>query len=134
MIKLVKSGKKISPADIDDLARQIGFELPKDYASFLAKTNGGAFEDYMYIAIPQGQVTSVDVIYGVGPSAIRDGMKMLEEFEYGMPQGYWPVASDAGSNKFLLCLLDEERGIYYWDWQSLFRTTSEEMNTYFVAS
>ncbi len=40
-IKVSSSGPKLTPRDLDEFEREIGFALPRDYRDFLVKSNGG---------------------------------------------------------------------------------------------
>ena len=138
MINLRLVGPAVDSVVLEKLERICGHKLPPDYVEFLKKTNGGKFESYQYVAAPGGDAVAVDWLAGLGEGVLHDTFTWFEnmngrERELEIPPGYFPVAFTPGGDPFVISLVDEVQGVYFWDDQLFFKKSRMKTHAYFVA-
>lgn len=105
--------KGASEKDLRALEKSLGMEIPLDFREFLKRNDGG---------VP----SKTDIDFGPGPyqdaricyffSVKATPLKRIEhacnEYKERLPEGYFPIARDEGSNLFLL---GQDNHVYFWD-------------------
>ncbi len=131
-------GPAVDLVMLEKLERICRRKLPPDYVEFLTKTNGGKFESYQYVAAPGGDTVAVDWLAGLGEGALHDTFTWFEnmngrERELEIPPGYIPVAFTPGGDPFVISMVDEVPGVYFWDDQLFFKKSRMRTHAYFIA-
>lgn len=127
---------------IKEAEKIIGHKFPDNYKKFLIKTNGGrtdSVDDDIEHGFNVEQIVEEDVLvdslYGVGEEACDLLVKYNKE--YGEETGGCIIIGDTLSHGFIiydyLGVVEDERGIYFWDDTWNYETSDEENNVYFVA-
>ena len=121
--------------EISKLETELNTPIPQDYKNFLLNHNGGTPE----IRYAEFYVEDLDesiylqVLYGIG---IKD--LDISEWSNMWPSDLLPHSIIIGhimGNGFILLVNDgENNGIYYYDHAYTFPQSSDEENTYFIAS
>ena len=129
-----------TPADVDEIEKVIGFNLPKDYRTFFYNNNGGNFSKFdlyagIYVPVLKQKVM-LDTFYGYKLIAEYEDIELLsvnEEYKDEIPENSLLFTQDAGGNMFLLVSDTKNSGIYYWDNSYFFDSSDDTVNTYKVA-
>lgn len=131
-------GPAVDSVLLEKLEVICGHQLPPDYVEFLKQTNGGKFESYQYVAAPGGDTVAVDWLAGLGEGALHDTFTWFEnmngrERELEIPPGYIPVAFTPGGDPFVISMVDEVPGVYFWDDQLFFKKSRMRAHAYLIA-
>jgi hypothetical protein len=114
----------VSPAEIAELERATGGELPELYRSFLQIFGGSSLRQIVEFApvepLPVSVSSSgrgtVDVFYGAAAHAPNDLGGMLAVYHSRMPEHFLPIASDGGGNQIAMLVSGDDAGaIFHWD-------------------
>ena len=117
------------PVTADDLTRfetELGFQLPTDYRTFLMKY--GFSSGDVRLQLPdddEGDGTSIDVFYGLGPDDAYDIRERRKTFADRLPKYLLPFVSGSGG-EFCLCLSGDNYGRVYWWFQEMGTVESED--------
>ncbi len=136
MKNLREVGPELDSAALQKLQELCGHKPPPDYAKFLKKTNGGKFEGFQYVAVPGGDTVAVDALAGLGKGTLHDSFTWFRDMNMGeedVPPGYIPVAFTPGGDPFVISMVDEVQGVYFWDEPQFFKKSRKKAHAYFVA-
>ncbi len=136
MNNLREIGPALDSAAFKKLQELCGHKPPPDYAKFLQKTNGGKFEGFQYVAVPGGDTVAVDALAGLGEGTLHDALTWFKDMNMGeedVPPGYIPVAFTPGGDPFVISMVDEVQGVYFWDEPQFFKKSRKKAHAYFVA-
>lgn len=124
--RIDRSGPMLSKSDINEVVRQIGRELPRDYRDFMLKNNGGVPE-MGYFSLPECDtkfwVDDFCIIdkYAVQPheNAGTDSIA-FQHYQLGsiMPPNTLIIGSVCRDSRLLLYLKGDLKGkvyLVYWD-------------------
>jgi len=93
----------------------IGFPIPEEFKKFLAKYNGGSFDECVFLDGPRCPV----VVAMFLPFCDTESNSINSNFNYfhkEISDGVIPFASDPGGNYFLLGFKpDNKNKVYFWD-------------------
>ncbi len=114
--------------------------LPEDYKSFLLQENGGRNTAYRYknlVRIPQvSEEINIDVMFGVSTNVKNGDIKQwTSEYQDDLfPNSI--IIGDTIQHGFIVFWLskDDNAGIYYYDDTYEFASSTDDMNTYFLAN
>jgi len=109
-------------ADVIDIERRLGGELPEDYLAFLVKWNGGRPKPDCFPFWEFGWMTDGGIQFFFGVYDDSAGYPCysiannLDAYDGRIPPGYCPIACDSCGNLVLLGVVGAERGaVYFWD-------------------
>ena len=138
-IKLDKFGFA-NNGEILMLENEFEVVLPEDYKSFLLQENGGRNTAYRYknlVRIPQvSEEINIDVMFGVETN-IKNAD--IEQWTSEYRDDLFPnsiIIGDTIQHGFIVFWLskDDNAGIYYYDDTYEFASSTDDMNTYFLAN
>ena len=122
------------PATEERIAKfegRLGRMLPEDYRAFLLEHNGGVPEWQDFFISDCNATVIVSRLFGLDrPSS--DIEKWTEELKHSLSEELIVIGFDPGGNRLLLDLSDST--VWYWDSARHFPCSSDEENTYEVAS
>ena len=138
-IKLDKFGFA-NNGEILMLENEFEVVLPEDYKSFLLQENGGRNTAYRYknlVRIPQvSEEINIDVMFGVSTNVKNGDIKQwTSEYQDDLfPNSI--IIGDTIQHGFIVFWLsnDNNAGIYYYDDTYEFASSTDDMNTYFLAN
>ena len=138
-IKLDKFGFA-NNGEILMLENEFEVVLPEDYKSFLLQENGGRNTVYRYknlVRIPQvSEEINIDVMFGVSTNVKNGDIKQwTSEYQDDLfPNSI--IIGDTIQHGFIVFWLskDDNAGIYYYDDTYEFASSTDNMNTYFLAN
>ena len=138
-IKLDKFGFA-NNGEILMLENEFEVVLPEDYKSFLLQENGGRNTAYKYknlVRIPQvSEEINIDVMFGVSTNVKNGDIKQwTSEYQDDLfPNSI--IIGDTIQHGFIVFWLskDDNAGIYYYDDTYEFASSTDDMNTYFLAN
>lgn len=138
-IKLDKFGFA-NNGEILMLENEFEVVLPEDYKSFLLQENGGRNAAYRYknlVRIPQvSEEINIDVMFGVSTNVKNGDIKQwTSEYQDDLfPNSI--IIGDTIQHGFIVFWLskDDNAGIYYYDDTYEFASSTDNMNTYFLAN
>ena len=138
-IKLDKFGFA-NNGEILMLENEFEVVLPEDYKSFLLQENGGRNTAYRYknlVRIPQvSEEINIDVMFGVSTNVKNGDIKQwTSEYQDDLfPNSI--IIGDTIQHGFIVVWLskDDNAGIYYYDDTYEFASSTDNMNTYFLAN
>ena len=138
-IKLDKFGFA-NNGEILMLENEFEVVLPEDYKSFLLQENGGRNTAYKYknlVRIPQvSEEINIDVMFGVSTNVKNGDIKQwTSEYQDDLfPNSI--IIGDTIQHGFIVFWLskDDNAGIYYYDDTYEFASSTDNMNTYFLAN
>ena len=138
-IKLDKFGFA-NNGEILMLENEFEVVLPEDYKSFLLQENGGRNTAYRYknlVRIPQvSEEINIDVMFGVSTNVKNGDIKQwTSEYQDDLlPNSI--IIGDTIQHGFIVFWLskDDNAGIYYYDDTYEFASSTDDMNTYFLAN
>ena len=138
-IKLDKFGFA-NNGEILMLENEFEVVLPEDYKSFLLQENGGRNTAYRYknlVRIPQvSEEINIDVMFGVSTNVKNGDIKQwTSEYQDNLfPNSI--IIGDTIQHGFIVFWLskDDNAGIYYYDDTYEFASSTDDMNTYFLAN
>ena len=138
-IKLDKFGFA-NNGEILMLENEFEVVLPEDYKSFLLQENGGRTTAYRYknlVRIPQvSEEINIDVMFGVSTNVKNGDIKQwTSEYQDDLfPNSI--IIGDTIQHGFIVFWLskDDNAGIYYYDDTYEFASSTDNMNTYFLAN
>ena len=138
-IKLDKFGFA-NNGEILMLENEFEVVLPEDYKSFLLQENGGRNTAYRYknlVRIPQvSEEINIDVMFGVSTNVKNGDIKQwTSEYQDDLfPNSI--IIGDTIPHGFIVFWLskDDNAGIYYYDDTYEFASSTDDMNTYFLAN
>ena len=138
-IKLDKFGFA-NNGEILMLENEFEVVLPEDYKSFLLQENGGRNTAYRYknlVRIPQvSEEINIDVMFGVSTNVKNWDIKQwTSEYQDDLfPNSI--IIGDTIQHGFIVFWLskDDNAGIYYYDDTYEFASSTDNMNTYFLAN
>lgn len=138
-IKLDKFGFA-NNGEILMLENEFEVVLPEDYKSFLLQENGGRNTAYRYknlVRIPQvSEEINIDVMFGVSTNVKNGDIKQwTSEYQDDLfPNSI--IIGDTIQYGFIVFWLskDDNAGIYYYDDTYEFASSTDDMNTYFLAN
>jgi len=131
-LEFERCGGPLEDMLLSDLQRKVGYVLPHDYEVFLRTHNGGRPSRRLFHIPGCGAEALVDVLLGVGtPNSVEE---WIDEMEEDLPPGFIPIGFDPGGNALLLDLSSTPAAVYYWDSARHFQQSSDDENTYRVAS
>lgn len=138
-IKLDKFGFA-NNGEILMLENEFEVVLPEDYKSFLLQENGGRNTAYRYknlVRIPQvSEEINIDVMFGVSTNVKNGDIKQwTSEYQDDLfPNSI--IIGDTIQHGFIVFWLsnDDNAGIYYYDDTYEFVSSTDDMNTYFLAN
>lgn len=138
-IKLDKFGFA-NNGEILMLENEFEVVLPEDYKSFLSQENGGRNTAYRYknlVRIPQvSEEINIDVMFGVSTNVKNGDIKQwTSEYQDDLfPNSI--IIGDTIQHGFIVFWLskDDNAGIYYYDDTYEFASSTDNMNTYFLAN
>ena len=138
-IKLDKFGFA-NNGEILMLENEFEVVLPEDYKSFLLQENGGRNTAYRYknlVRIPQvSEEINIDVMFGVSTNVKNGDIKQwTSEYQDDLfPNSI--MSGDTIQHGFIVFWLskDDNAGIYYYDDTYEFASSTDNMNTYFLAN
>ena len=138
-IKLDKFGFS-NNGEILMLENEFEVVLPEDYKSFLLQENGGRNTAYRYknlVRIPQvSEEINIDVMFGVSTNVKNGDIKQwTSEYQDDLfPNSI--IIGDTIQHGFIVFWLskDDNAGIYYYDDTYEFASSTDDMNTYFLAN
>ena len=138
-IKLDKFGFA-NNGEILMLENEFEVVLPEDYKSFLLQENGGRNTAYRYknlVRIPQvSEEINIDVMFGVSTNVKNGDIKQwTSEYQDDLfPNSI--IIGDTIQHGFIVFWLskDDNAGIYYYDDTYEFASSTDNMNTYFLAN
>ena len=138
-IKLDKFGFA-NNGEILMLENEFEVVLPEDYKSFLLQENGGRNTAYRYKnlgRIPQvSEEINIDVMFGVSTNVKNGDIKQwTSEYQDDLfPNSI--IIGDTIQHGFIVFWLskDDNAGIYYYDDTYEFASSTDNMNTYFLAN
>ena len=138
-IKLDKFGFA-NNGEILMLENEFEVVLPEDYKSFLLQENGGRNTAYRYknlVRIPQvSEEINIDVLCGVSTNVKNGDIKQwTSEYQDDLfPNSI--IIGDTIQHGFIVFWLskDDNAGIYYYDDTYEFASSTDNMNTYFLAN
>ncbi len=136
MKNLREVGPELDSVALQKLQELCGHKPPPDYAKFLEKTNGGKFEGFLYVAVPGGDTVAVDALAGLGEGTLHNTLTWFQDMNMGeedIPPGYIPVAFTPGGDPFVISMVDEVQGVYFWDEPQFFKKSRKKAHAYFVA-
>lgn len=127
---------KASEQEILLFEQQVGFRLPDDYRDFLMQNNGAEIFDQTFFVKDLGKEVMLDVLFGLSNPTSR-GLTLsywLKEYRDELELGTLVIGKDPGGSLLIYTLAGEDKGLYYWDKNYLFKqSTEEEGNAYFIA-
>jgi len=129
----LKPYSPITEREIIAFEKQISFELPEDYRSFLLMSNGGGLRGYRFYVDYLETEFSTDVFYGLG---LVDGLNLsywIGEYHDEIPEKTVLIGGDPGGIHLIYITQGEDKGIYIWDHAHMIPASDEEGNTYFIA-
>ncbi len=88
------------------------------------------------MAVPGGDTVAVDALAGLGKGTLHDALTWFEDMNMGeedVPPGYFPVAFTPGGDPFVISMVDEVQGVYFWDEPQFFKKSRKKTHAYFVA-
>lgn len=134
MARVISSNEKLSLEQIEQFEVRNNLKLPEKYKTFLLKWNGGYTEPSLF-SISEEQGTSVvNVLNGIGN--MYDNLdKVIDIYEYRLPEGFVPIGDDPGGN--VICLGTKEpyyENIYFWDHEEEPEDSEDMSNMYFLAN
>ena len=138
-IKLDKFGFA-NNGEILMLENEFEVVLPEDYKSFLLQENGGRNTAYRYknlVRIPQvSEEINIDVMFGVSTNVKNGDIKQwTSEYQDDLfPNSI--IIGDTIQHGFIVFWLskDANAGIYYYADTYEFASSTDNMNTYFLAN
>ncbi|EER67767.1 SMI1/KNR4 family protein [Gemella haemolysans] len=138
-IKLDKFGFA-NNGEILMLENEFEVVLPEDYKSFLLQENGGRNTAYRYknlVRIPQvSEEINIDVMFGVSTNVKNGDIKQwTSEYQDDLfPNSI--IIGDTIQHGFIVFWLskDDNAGIYFYDDTYEFASSTDNMNTYFLAN
>ena len=138
-IKLDKFGFA-NNGEILMLENEFEVVLPEDYKSFLLQENGGRNTAYKYknlVRISQiSEEINIDVMFGVSTNVKNGDIKQwTSEYQDDLfPNSI--IIGDTIQHGFIVFWLskDDNAGIYYYDDTYEFASSTDNMNTYFLAN
>ena len=138
-IKLDKFGFA-NNGEILMLENEFEVVLPEDYKSFLLQENGGRNTAYRYknlVRIPQvSEEINIDVMFGVSTNVKNGDIKQwTSEYQDDLfPNSI--IIGETIQHGFIVFWLskDDNAGIYYYDDTYEFASSTDNMNTYFLAN
>ncbi len=80
---------------------------------------------------------AVDALAGLGKGTLHDTLTWFQDMNMGeedVPPGYFPVAFTPGGDPFVISMVDEVQGVYFWDEPQFFKKSRKKAHAYFVAS
>ena len=133
-IKLDKFGFA-NNGEILMLENEFEVVLPEDYKSFLLQENGGRYKNL--VRIPQvSEEINIDVMFGVSTNVKNGDIKQwTSEYQDDLfPNSI--IIGDTIQHGFIVFWLskDDNAGIYYYDDTYEFASSTDNMNTYFLAN
>ena len=138
-IKLDKFGFA-NNGEILMLENEFEVVLPEDYKSFLLQENGGRNTAYRYknlVRIPQvSEEINIDVMFGVSTNVKNGDIKQWTSEYQDDLFPYSIIIGDTIQHGFIVFWLskDDNAGIYYYDDTYEFASSTDDMNTYFLAN
>lgn len=127
---------KASEQDILAFEQQVGFRLPDDYRHFLIQNNGAEIFDQTFFVKDLDEEVMLDVLFGLTNPTSR-GLTLgywLKEYRDELEPGTLIIGKDPGGSLLIYTIAGEDKGLYYWDKNYLFKQPAEgEGNAYFIA-
>lgn len=118
-IKITKNKNDLSSLDILNFEEKYGIELPKEYADFLLKCNGGKIEDNLFIFPDEdgdSYETSIQYFLPLMGNLDNDLESYFDYFENVIPYGLFPIACEPCGNYVLLGYRgDFYNKVYFWN-------------------
>ncbi|MGL5833923.1 MAG: SMI1/KNR4 family protein [Waterburya sp.] len=106
--------------NIEQLEKQLGFELPSNYKDFLSFYGLSAFEEYVYFpfqeSYPKDDKGLFSVFFGIYSDDSYDLIDNYYSYQGRMSSNLLPIANDPGGN--IICMsinTDDKENIYFWD-------------------
>lgn len=133
----LKSFGNATQESILEFERFIGFLLPEDYKNFLQTYNGGKPKvKYSTFFVKElNQEIPLHILYGIGVKRKSYDLKdCYEYFEAELVPNSLVIGDDTGSGLIMLISDNEKSGVYYWDQSLHFPQSTEDENTYKIAS
>lgn len=109
-IKIKKNKKGCSASEVKQLEELFGYELPNDYKDFMIEYNGGEPNSNVF-SIPEEQNESGVNKFFSQKEIIKE--KKILGNRIGI--GVIPIADAACGNIVCLSLINEKKGVYFWD-------------------
>jgi SMI1/KNR4 family protein SUKH-1 len=110
-----------------------GLTLPEDYRQFLLRHNGGRPEPAGSVIPELKEPILVGDFFGLTEDGSLSLQSYLDEYRDEMPDGWMVIATDPGAAFFVLGTRPPHVGVYFWDHQHFFSSSSEEENAYRLA-
>ena len=107
----------VSPDEIKLFELRTGIKLPEPYVRFLLRTNGGMpLSDVFDVPGWGGQASVLSYFYGIHEGRSCSLELGLERAAEVLPDGFLPIADDAGGNLLCMGLKGRRAGrLYFWD-------------------
>ncbi|MDF1996393.1 SMI1/KNR4 family protein [Peribacillus frigoritolerans] len=134
MVRIENSHNKLSLEVIEQFETENNVKLTEKYKGFLLKWNGGTPEPSVFdISDDQGK-SVLNVFNGIGD--MYDNLeKVIDIYEYRLPDGFIPIADDPAGNA--ICLGTKAPymdNIYFWDHEQEPENPDDMSNMYFLAN
>ena len=130
-MEVVKNGEK---TDVFTLESKLNFPLPDDYKEFLSKYDGVRFYNCEFYVKDIEQKVLMDVLYGINGERRYDIHRKNERLFDRIPKKSLVIGEDPGGTPILLVNGEENNGIYFFDSNYFFKQSSDEQNTYIIAT
>lgn len=132
----IKGYGKVQNEDILKFEQEIGFELPKDYKSFLCECNGGTPEvKYSTFKIEDIQEeVGLQVLYGLELDNDLDLRGWYDEYKDELFENSIIIGHGLGFGLIVLLNSPEVSGIYFWDDTFEFDCSTDDENTYKICN
>lgn len=134
MAKVTSSNENLSLEQIEQFEARNNLKLPEKYKSFLLQWNGGYTEPSLFRISEEQGASVVNVLNGIGD--MYDNLdKVIDIYEYRLPEGFIPIGDDPGGN--VICLGTKEpytETIYFWDHEEEPEDSEDMSNMYLLAN
>ncbi|MCU0540569.1 MAG: SMI1/KNR4 family protein [Oscillatoriaceae cyanobacterium Prado104] len=141
-LQIHESYSPISVAQIREIERRLGMQLPQCYIDFLLNYNVGFPEKsgFLYCSEKANQLGAVNRFLGIHNGKynnLNDYLMLYKEREKRIPSNLIPIATDPGGNLICLSIDGNDLGnVYFWDHDLEAEDESEVnySNVYFIAN
>ncbi|MGD6961009.1 SMI1/KNR4 family protein [Fictibacillus phosphorivorans] len=134
MIMIESNNEKISIETIKQFENENEVKLTEKYKKFLLQWNGGYPSASTFKISDEKGHSVLNVFNGIGD--MYDNLeKVIDIYEYRLPNGFIPIADDSAGN--VICLGTNEsyyENIYFWDHEQESENPNDMSNMYFLAN
>jgi len=112
----------------------LGFALPDDYKSFLKEYDGANFKDATFFIEEIQETIMMGALYGLTAKRGYGLIDVNNEYKEDIPERSLIIGLDPGGAFIMLICNGEDDGVYFYDHAYFFPSSTDECNTYFIAS